>query len=1054
MQFSILGPLEVRADDRAVALGGVKPRALLTVLLLRANQSVSAEQLALALWGEDAPPGSVKTVQVHISRLRRSLGDPELLVTTPGGYELRVRPGELDAEHFERCLGDGRRALVAGNPEEAAVALHEALALWRGRPLAELAALPFAPAEITRLEERRLGALELRVEADLELGRHAELIAELQHVTSEHPWRERLHGQLMLALYRSGRQADALTAYRDARRVLVDELGIEPGRPLRELETAILEQDPRLELVATSDEAAAPAEGPGDSFVGRDAQLEELRAGLDAAIGGRGRLVLVSGEPGAGKSRLADEFAREAYARGARVLAGRCWEAGGAPAYWPWVQSLRAYVRGVEPELLRAQLGTGAVELAQLLPELRELLPGLPEPASPDPVEARFRLLYATAEFLRKACAEHPTVLVLDDLHAADPPSLILLRYLARELRSMQLLVIGAFRDVDPVPGQPLSEMLGEVAREPGTRRITLSGLSAAEVTSYVDWAAPSIASPELGRNLHQKTEGNPLFVAETVRLLSDEEIQPDAEGGVRLAIPLNVRDVIARRLTYLSVECNRILLLASILGREFAVDALARLAGLPVDALLDHLDEAVAARVVTDVPGGGGRLRFAHVLIRDTLHDGLGGPRRAQLHRRAAEALEELYGTSLEGHEETPERVLALAQHWHGAHAPTRAISYYRRAGELALRVFANDEAAEALTRGVELVRQLPPSAERDEEELQLTIMLGAARGWGSPDYSRARDLSEKLGRPVSPQILRGMALNSMLRLELADAREDGIALLAAGGRDADPVLIVEGEYLLGVISFWEGGFVEARQHLQAAIDQYVPERRATHMTLYSQDPKVVCLSRLAWTLCLLGNVGEAAEARDAALALADELDHPFSCCYARLYGAIVSQHVGDEPLRAQLVDAGEAIATAERFEVLRTWLAVLRDSALASGGDPEALIAMRAAIASLETTQRITLNGYLHALVARACLVLGELTQGLAAVVSGLADARRTGARYMDSELHRVRGELLVASGADASDIETAFGLAHEIAGSQEAKALEARAAAALARWEPTRN
>ena len=269
MEFSILGPLEVRADDRAVALRGVTPRALLTVLLLRANQSVSTEQLALSLWGDDAPPGSVKTVQVHISRLRKSLGDPAALVTTAGGYQLRVRPGELDVEHFERSFEDGRQALAAGDPDGAAAALHEALALWRGPPLAEVAALPFAPSEITRLEERRLAALELRVEADLQLGRHAELIAELQHVTSEHPWRERLHGQLMLALYRSGRQADALRTYRDARRVLVDELGIEPGRPLRELETAILEQDPRLDLVPASDEAGEP----GSSFVGRDAQL-------------------------------------------------------------------------------------------------------------------------------------------------------------------------------------------------------------------------------------------------------------------------------------------------------------------------------------------------------------------------------------------------------------------------------------------------------------------------------------------------------------------------------------------------------------------------------------------------------------------------------------------------------------------------------------------------------------------------------------------------------------------------------------------------------------
>jgi tetratricopeptide (TPR) repeat protein len=327
-------------------------------------------------------------------------------------------------------------------------------------------------------------------------------------------------------------------------------------------------------------------------------------------------------------------------------------------------------------------------------------------------------------------------------------------------------------------------------------------------------------------------------------------------------------------------MTATRLLRLASILGREFALDVIARLGDLAFDELLDRLDEAVAARVVSDVPGVDGRLRFSHVLIRDTLYEGLTTGRRRWLHRRAAEALEDLYGVSLEHHEEAPERVLVLAQHWSDAGVPARALAYYRRAGELALRVFANHGAAEALTRGLDLLRQLPHSPERDEQELELTVMLGAARGWGSPDYSRARDLSVKLGRAVSPPILRGMAMNSMLRLQLDDAREAAAAVLAVGQRDDDQVLIVEGEYILGVISFWEGRFPEARHHLQAAIDRYSSARRETHMTIYSQDPKVVCLSRLAWTLWFLGYPTQAGEARDSALSLADELDHPFSRC------------------------------------------------------------------------------------------------------------------------------------------------------------------------------
>jgi DNA-binding SARP family transcriptional activator len=1053
MEFAILGPLEVRHRGTVVAVGGAKPRAVLAVLLLHANEPVSAERLAGALWGDDAPAGAIRTVQVYVSRLRRALGDPELVASTSAGYCLRVRPGELDAERFDHLVADGRRALGAGDPELAASLLREALGLWRVPPLADLDSLPFAPVEIARLEEQRVAALESRVEADLALGRHVELVGELQRLVADHRWRERLHASLMLALYRAGRQAEALAAYREARSVLVDELGIEPGRSLRDLEQAILGQDPRLDLAATGHEARATTSEPRSAFVGREAELDELRAGLEAAVAGRGRLVLVSGEPGAGKSRLAEQLTREASARGARVLTGRCWEGGGAPAYWPWVQSLRAYVRESAPELLHAELGSGAVELAQILPELREMLPGLPEPASLDSDEARFRLLCATVEFLRNACADRVTVLVLDDLHAADPPSLVLLRFLARELRSIHLLVLGAYRDVDPVPGEPLSEMLVEVAREPGTRRLSLRGLSAREVTQYVDWTAPAIASPELATALHEQTEGNPLFVAESVQLLSLEAIARDSVGALRLMMPGTVREVIARRLTHLSEDCNRILLLASVLGREFPLDAVARLSGLSLDELLDHLDEAIAAGVVSDVPGAPDRLRFSHVLIRDTLYDRLTAARRVWLHTRAAEALEDLYGDLLESHEEAPERVLALAQHWSEAGVPARAVACYRRGGELALRVFANYEAADALTRGLALFRQMPESPRRDEEELELTVMLGAARGWGAPDYARARDLSVRLGRAVSPPILRGMAMNSILRLELADAREDAIALLGAGERDGDSVLIVEGEYVLGVISFWEGDFRESRRHLEAAIDRYSSARRETHLTVYSQDPKVVCLSRLAWTLWFLGYPDQAAEARDSALALAEELDHPFSHCYANIYGAIVSQELQDEPSRARLVQAAETLATDRRFELLRTWAAVLRHFSLARRGDSDALIAMRSAISSLEQAKRTVLNSYLLSMVARACLVVGEPTEGLETVTTALADTQHTGARYMESELQCLRGELLLASGASASDIKTAFGLAHEIACRQHAKALELRATDELARWGRTR-
>ena len=242
LEFRILGPLEVRADGRAVAVPGAKPRAVLAVLLLHANQAVSQDQLALALWGEDAPAGAGNTVQVHISRLRKALGNTDALATTPGGYRLTLDPDDLDALRFDRLVAEARGQSAA----DAAATLAQALALWRGRALEDVAYEPFAQPEIARLEDARIAAHEMRFEAQLALGAHAGVIGELEALIAEHPYREGLRAQLMLALYRADRQADALQAYQDARAKLVDELGIEPGERLRELERAILAQDPGL----------------------------------------------------------------------------------------------------------------------------------------------------------------------------------------------------------------------------------------------------------------------------------------------------------------------------------------------------------------------------------------------------------------------------------------------------------------------------------------------------------------------------------------------------------------------------------------------------------------------------------------------------------------------------------------------------------------------------------------------------------------------------------------------------------------------------------------
>lgn len=411
MDYRILGPLQAFDGERELALGGSRQRSVLAFLLLRSNEALTRDVIIDQLWGESPPPTAAKVLQNCISALRKELPSAAMLRTVGAAYALEVAPDELDRDRFETRLAKGRAALAAGEQADAAEYLRDALALWRGAPLCDFGYEQFAQEEIARLEELHVAALEDRVEADLALGRAEELVPELEALVSRHPVRERLRRQLMLALYRCGRQAEALAAYRDARQTLLGELGIEPTRALQELERAILAQDSSLETQTahasgTSGRRAAPP------FVGRDGEAAVLDAGLDDALAGRGRLFVVVGPAGSGKTRLADEIASHAKTRGATILWGRAWHGGGAPAYWPWRQAVR----------------------------------DLPDPDG-DGDDARFRFFAEVTELLRGEAERAPLMLVLDDLQAADDESLLLLEFVGSELAEMPVLVVALARD-------------------------------------------------------------------------------------------------------------------------------------------------------------------------------------------------------------------------------------------------------------------------------------------------------------------------------------------------------------------------------------------------------------------------------------------------------------------------------------------------------------------------------------------------------------------------------------------------------------------------------
>ena len=441
-----------------------------------------------------------------------------------------------------------------------------------------------------------------------------------------------------------------------------------------------------------------------DVFVGRERELEELEAGLEDAGSGRGHLFLIAGAPGIGKSRLANELAARARHRGARVLWGRCWEAGGAPAYWPWVQVLRAHIRNDEPLALLAGLGPGAGDIAQILPELRDRYPDLPEPTSLDPESARFRLFDSTTTFLRETAKDGPLVLVLDDLHAADAPSLLLLGFLAGQLTDARVLVLGAYRDEDLMADRHLARIVLEMDRQPATRHLRLSGLSELEVATFIDATVDSPRSASLAAVVHEETDGNPLFVREVLRLLAQQG-RLDAPWDARhpgINIPPRIREVIDRRLGLLPESCRDVLALASVLGGAFRLDTVAEVSGLTVDALLGTIDEAISSGVVIAVPGSIGHMRFSHALLRDALYEDLPTARRRQLHREVGDALERLSS------EDQDQQLSELAYHFCAAIPggdADKAIDYARRAGEQAAISLAYEESVRLFSLALQVL-------------------------------------------------------------------------------------------------------------------------------------------------------------------------------------------------------------------------------------------------------------------------------------------------------------------------------------------------------------
>jgi DNA-binding winged helix-turn-helix (wHTH) protein/tetratricopeptide (TPR) repeat protein len=800
---------------------------------------------------------------------------------------------------------------------------------------------------------------------------------------------------------------------------------------------------------------APQVSAPTNRFVGRERERAELRAALGDARNGRGRLVLVAGEPGIGKSRLCSELAAEAGEAGMTVMLGHCSEQEAVPLL-PFVEILEScIVGGKDPEELRAMMGDEGPELARMLPSLRRLIPNLAQPRELPTEQARRLLFDSVCNFIARRSRENLLLLIIEDLHWADDSTLSLFSHLSARHAELPLLLIGTHRPSESDVGPALARTLEDLVRGRRIAQVRLEGLLPSDVAEMLQGMSGKSPPPTVVTEFVGETDGNPFFVEELFRHLAEENRLYDSAGRYRsdlrikqLDVPHNVRLVVGRRLGRLDEGTRRVLGAAAVIGRSFKLDLLETATGVKAGVLLDDLDAAARLGLVrSSTEYADGRTEFAHELTRQVVLGQLSAARHEQLHLEIASAIERVYANSLEDH------YAELAGHFGQTSDTARAAHYLCLAGRQALASSAHAEAAALLSSALEKLETLPESPERDHTEMTAQIAVGdltiALKGFGVPEvetaYGRAAELCRRCDdRPHLLRALSGLSSYYLLRSHIRKSLEMGKEILALS-RDTDTPGSLAAAYIsFAEPAFWLGDLEAARQYLEKALA--ISDRLPRVSGL--GDPLSVTLQYLAWTLWYMGYPDQGLEAAGRALRVARKRNHAFSLAGA--LNQVARFHVLRREPTIALELAKEGLEYSERNK-FPTWTGestLVRGWALAQlGREEEGIAAMRAGLAIRDAIEEYGAQSHYQAWLAEALSRVGRVREGLDLVAPCLDKEHEV--LVYEPEVHLARASLHLAQ--DPPDFVKAMRstqAAIEVAQGSGGKSFELRATTGLAR------